>query len=95
MNLAAEPLVPELPHLVDHGLEPGALAGQLVLDAGRRLGVAPADDDPLRLEPPEPLRERAWADPGAGVLELSRAALRLLLRRRLALVRPTIRSTSR
>ncbi len=70
MNRAAEPLVPELAHLVDHGLQRGALAGQLVLDAGRRLRVAPADDDALRLEPAQPFGERPRADARTGMLEL-------------------------
>ena len=39
-----------------------ALLGQLVLDPRRRLGVAAANDDPLGLEPAQPLGERARAD---------------------------------
>ena len=51
-----------------------ALLGELVLDAGRRLGEAVALDDPLLLEHVQPLRERARADARARVLELGEAA---------------------
>ena len=51
-----------------------ALVRQLVLDAGRRLAVAPADDDPLLLEQAQPLGQRPRADTGAGVLELGEPA---------------------
>ena len=44
MPVVDEPVAPELPHLVDDRQQRLALVGQLVLDAGRRLGVAPPDD---------------------------------------------------
>ena len=51
-------------HRLDDRSERGALLGELVLDARWRLGVASSNDDLLRLEPAQPLRERAGADPG-------------------------------
>ena len=74
VDAAAEPLVAEAPHLVHDGEESFALRGERVLDARRRLRVALARDDLLRLEPPQPLRERPRADPFARALELCEAA---------------------
>src|SRR6187200_1552655 len=65
VDAAAEPLVAEAAHLVHDGEESFALRGERVLDARRRLRVALARDDLLRLEPPQPLRERPRADPFA------------------------------
>src|SRR5262245_8323377 len=70
VETAAEPLVAEAAHLVYDGEKRAPLVGQRVLDARRRLGVALARDDLLRLEPAQPLRERPRADPGARALEL-------------------------
>ena len=69
-----QPVVAEAAHRLDDRQQRVALAGQLVLDARRRLGVALALDDPLLLEHVQPLGERARADPRAGVLELGEAA---------------------
>src|SRR5207244_13627007 len=69
-----QPVVSEPSHLVDDRQQRLALVGELVLDAGRRLRVAPPDDDALLLERAEPLGERPRADPAARVLELREPA---------------------
>src|SRR5207248_11719860 len=66
--------VPELPHLADDREEGLALFRQLVLDARRALRIAAADEKALLLERAQPLRQRARAAAGAGVLELREAA---------------------
>src|SRR6516165_625982 len=73
-RLDDHPRAPEPPHLADHGKERPPLLGQLVLDAGRRLGVAAAHQHTLALEHVEPLGEGSRADPWARVLELHEAA---------------------
>ena len=72
--LGDQPLVAEGAHLLDDRQQRDALAGQLVLDAGRRLRVARPQDDAGELEHVQALGERAGADPGAGVLELGEHA---------------------
>src|SRR5204862_3953578 len=69
-----EPRVAEAAHLVDDRQKRLALVRQFVLDTRRRLGVAPAHDDALVLESPQPLRERPRADPAARVLALREPA---------------------
>ncbi len=69
-----EPRVAEAAHRLDDRQQVVALVGQVVLDPRRRLGVAPAHDDSLLLQGPQPFRERARADTAAGVLELGKAA---------------------
>ena len=66
MRAAAEPRVAEAPHLADDRQQRRALLRQVVLHAGRRLRVAPAHEDLLRLQPAKALGERARADPRAG-----------------------------
>ena len=53
---------------------PGSDLDPWLLDARRRLRVALPYDHAFGLEPAQPLRERARADPAAGVLELGEAA---------------------
>jgi tetratricopeptide (TPR) repeat protein len=72
--LVHEPLASEAAHLADDREQRLALRRQLVLDARRRLGVAPADEDRLLLEDAEPLGERPRTYPRAGALELGEAA---------------------
>src|SRR5688572_14845696 len=71
---AAEPLVAEAAHLVDDGEERATLLRERVLDARRRLRVALPRHDLFRLEPAQPLGERARADPLARALELREPA---------------------
>src|SRR5882724_2351993 len=64
----------ELAHLADDRQERASLLRQLVLDARRRFGVAPANEDTLALEHVEALGKRAGADAGTGLLELHETA---------------------
>src|SRR5207245_2063504 len=72
--LDAAPAVTEAAQLLDERQQRGPVVRQRVLDARRRLGVAPAEDQLLVLECAEPFGERARADAGARVLELGKAA---------------------
>ena len=73
-RLAVEqPLLPVTAHVVDHRYQRPSLRRQAVLDARRDLGIGAPLDDALRLERPQPERQRAWADPFERPLELAEA----------------------
>ena len=74
MRVVHEPVVAEAAHLLDHRQQADALRRELVLDPRRRLRVAVPGEDAFLLQPAQPLRERARADAGAGVLELGEPA---------------------
>jgi Iron-dependent Transcriptional regulator len=72
--LGDQPVVAEAPHLVDDREQGDAFLRQLVLDPRGRLGIALAQHHTMPLQRMQALRERAWADPGASVLELGEPA---------------------